>query len=92
MYSVVSDWGINTVSGRAIVWLILSLIPCFTSYEQQGVAGDIFIYIYIFYLYILFIYIFFHFETYIQSVLIRLKPETAYVLDFRYLLFYLTTV
>ena len=31
------------------------------------------------YIYFLFI---FHFKTYIQSVLIRLKPETDYVLDF----------
>ena len=36
---------------------------------------------------IIIIYFIFHFKTYIQSVFIRLKPETAYVLDFRYLLF-----
>ena len=34
-----------------------------------------------------FIYFIFHFKTYIQTVFIRLKPETAYVLDFGYLLF-----
>ena len=35
----------------------------------------------------IFLYFIFHFKTYIQTVFIRLKPETAYVLDFGYLLF-----
>ena len=35
----------------------------------------------------IFIYFIFHFKTYIQTVFIRLKPETAYVLGFGYLLF-----
>ena len=43
------------------------------------------IYFIFFYIYIL--YFIFHFKTYIQTVFIRLKPETAYVLDFGYFLF-----
>ena len=44
---------------------------------------NIYIYIYIY----IYIFYFLFQNLHIQSVLIRLKPETAYVLDFRYLLF-----
>ena len=49
--------------------------------------GALFVRSYVIYFFFIILYFIFHFKTYIQTVFIRLKPETAYVLDFGYLLF-----